>query len=145
MWMPWTEIISYPTKIQIWLHVQLGRLIYPTNQPFNSNWQDGKLDFTKEKCKLVPTITRQSASITIMLSVLVNLERYKNQTQTCWSQPQPHAPRLLLVTEKAAVIRSHESYWIDQGNMHMYYEPKTRSFLRTNRSQFIPRSKYRAS
>ena len=29
--------------------------------------------------------------------------------------------------------------------MHMYYEPKTRSFLRTNRSQFIPRSKYRAS
>ena len=29
--------------------------------------------------------------------------------------------------------------------MHMYYEPKTRSFLRTNRSQFIPSSKYRAS
>jgi len=145
MWMPWTEIPTRPKSKFGYMYTWLGRLINPTNQPFNSNWQDGKLVFTKEKCKLVPTITRQSASITIMLSVLVNLERYKNQTQTCWSQPQPHAPRLLLVTEKAAVIRSHESYWIDQGNMHMYYEPKTRSFLRTNRSQFIPSSKYRAS
>jgi hypothetical protein len=91
----------YATKIQIWLHVHLTKiqitgpinLLTATDRTASSHLQ------TKSASSCLQGYNYQEKCRHHLLSVLVNLlERYKNQKQTCCSQPQ--APRLLMVTHR---------------------------------------------